>query len=133
MSFLPEAIVTLLANFAHIFTVPTWKYAQTLLIGTIVCNGKRTVSSALRAMGLSNEKRFERYHRVLNNAVWGEFRLVKVLVGLIVPLLPKNVEIYVAMDETLERRSGRKIKVKGCYRDACRSSQSLVIKCFGIK
>jgi len=37
------------------------------------------------------------------------------------------------MDETLERRSGKKITAKGCYRDACRSSHSLVIKCFGLK
>ena len=37
------------------------------------------------------------------------------------------------MDETLERRSGKKITAKGCYRDACRSSHNLVIKCFGLK
>jgi hypothetical protein len=122
-----------LTSFADVFTKPTWKYAQTLLIGAIICRGKRTVSSILRAMGMCNEKRFERYHRVLNKAIWNEFRLVKILVGLIVALLPNGIEIYVAMDETLERRSGKKIKVKGCYRDACRSSHSLVIKCFGIK
>jgi len=133
MPFLPEVIVTLLANFACVFSKPTWKYAQTLLVGSIICNGKRTVTSALRAMGLSQEKRFERYHRVLNKAIWNEFRLVKILVGLLIQLLPAGMNIFVAMDETLERRSGRKIKVKGCYRDACRSSQSLVIKCFGIK
>ena len=43
MPFLPVVIVSLLNNFAGSFTKPTWKYAQTLLIGTIICNGKRTV------------------------------------------------------------------------------------------
>ena len=133
MPFLPVVILSLLANFADAFTKPTWKNAQTLLIGAIICNGKRTVSSALRAMGLAREKRFERYHRVLSKAKWREFTLAKVLLGLLIALLPKNVPILIAMDETIERRSGKKITTKGCYRDACRSSHSLVVKCFGLK
>jgi hypothetical protein len=133
MPFLPEVIVSLLANFAQVFTVPTWKYAQTLLIGALLYNGKRTVSSALRAMGLSTEKRFERYHRVLSTAKWNEFKLSKILLGLLILLIPANMPVFIAMDETIERRSGKKITAKGCYRDACRSSHSLVIKCFGLK
>ena len=133
MPFLPEVILSLFANFTHVFTVPTWKYAKTLLIGAILCNGKRTVSSALRAVGLSQESRFERYHRVLSKAKWNEFSLSRVLLGLLVELLPANAPILIAIDETIERRSGKNITAKGCYRDACRSSRSLVIKCFGLK
>ena len=36
-------------------------------------------------------------------------------------------------DDTVERRHGRKIKAKGCYRDAVRSSRKVVVKCFGLK
>jgi len=133
MPFLPEVIVSLLTNFANVFTVPTWRNAQTLLIGAILCNGKRTVSSALRVMGLSQEQRFERYHRVLSTAKWNEFKLSKILLGLLIMLIPANMPVFIAVDETLERRSGKKITAKGCYRDACRSSHSLVIKCFGLK
>lgn len=130
---LPDVIVSLLANFAHVFTAPTWKYAKALLIGAILCNGKRTVSSALRAIGLSQERRFERYHRVLSKAKWNGFKLSKILLGLLIGLLPANAPILIAVDETLERRAGKNITAKGCYRDACRSSHSLVIKCFGLK
>ena len=133
MPFLPVVILSLLANFADIFTKPTWKYAQTLLIGAILCNGKRTVSSALRVLGLSQEKRFERYHRVLSKAKWSAFSLSRILLGLLVELLPANAPVLIAVDETIERRSGKNITAKGCYRDACRSSHSLVIKCFGLK
>ena len=133
MPFLPEVIVSLIAQFSVVFTVPTWKYAQTLLIGSILCKGKRTVTSALRVMGLSKEHRFERYHRVLNKAVWNEFSLVKVLLGMLIQVVPMGNNIYIAFDETIERRSGKRIKAKGCYRDACRSTNSLVIKCFGLK
>lgn len=133
MPFLPTVIVSLLANFAVVFTSPTWKYAQTLIVGAILCNGKRTVSSVLRVMGLAHKPRFERYHRVLSKAQWNEFRLTRILLGLLIGLLPSGVPIIIAMDETLERRSGKRITAKGCYRDACRSSHNLVIKCFGLK
>ena len=36
-------------------------------------------------------------------------------------------------DDTVERRSGRKITAKGCYRDAVRSTKKHVIRCFGVK
>ncbi len=36
-------------------------HVQVLLIGAILAAGKRTVSSALHAMGLSQEERFHRY------------------------------------------------------------------------
>jgi len=35
--------------------------------------------------------------------------------------------------DTIERRKGKKIKAKGCYRDPVRSSQKYVVKCFGLK
>ncbi len=84
-------------------------------------------------MGLALEKRFERYHRVLSKAKWNEFSLSKILLELLIVLLPHGAPILIAIDETIERRSGKKISTKGCYRDACRSSQILVIKCFGLK
>jgi hypothetical protein len=36
-------------------------------------------------------------------------------------------------DDTLERRSGRQIKAKGCYWDAVRSSKTHISWCFGLK
>ena len=133
MPFLPAAIITLLTTFELCFTKPTWKYAQTLLIGAILCTGNRTVTACLRVMGLSNEKHFDRYHNVLSRAVWSGLQASKILFGLLILLLPKGFPIIILMDETLERRKGKQIKAKGCYRDSCRSTKSLVIKAFGLK
>lgn len=133
MPFMPGAILSLLAHFAHVFTNPTWRNAQVLLIGAILSNGKRTVSSALRVMGLSSESNFSKFHRVLNGSKWDSWRMAKILLGLVLRYIPSGAPILIAMDETLERRKGKKIVAKGCYRDACRSTKSLVIKCFGLK
>jgi hypothetical protein len=40
------------------------------LVGAILAPGKRTVTACLRMMGLSQERGFANYHRVLNRARW---------------------------------------------------------------
>jgi hypothetical protein len=96
--------------------------------------GARTVTTALRVMGLSVERRFTNYHRVLNRAVWSASQGSRILLGLLLTLLvPPGATIVLGADDTVERRSGRKIRAKGCYRDAVRSSHTHVIRCFSLK
>ena len=60
---LPEAIITIWAPFAALFTQPVWHHVQVLWMGAVLCRGPRTVASVLRVMGLGGERRFEKYHR----------------------------------------------------------------------
>ena len=66
---LPDAIVSVLFPFAMLFTSPTWRKAQLLLVGAILTPGQRTVAAALRVMGLSDDRNYARYHAVLNRPV----------------------------------------------------------------
>jgi hypothetical protein len=126
-------MATTLKPFTSLFTVPTWKHMLVLLTGASLCQGARRVSSILRIMGLSQEKRFEKYQRVLNLAKWNSIACAKILLGLLVQILPASLPILIVVEDTIERRNGRKIKAKSCYRDACRSTQKLVVKCYGLK
>ena len=130
---LPETIITLLVPFAPLFTRPVWGHAQVLLIGALLCRGPRTVAAVLRVMGLVEEKRFEKYHRVLSRARWSGLQGAKILLGMLIGLLPPGWPVWVGVDETIERRQGRKIKAKGRYRDAVRSTKKVVVKCYGLK
>ncbi len=133
MPSLPQGIITILVSFAPLFSRPVWEHAQVLLVGAILCRGPRTVASALRTLGLSDERRFEKYHRVLNRARWSALQGAQLLLGLLVRWLPAGWPILIVVDETIERRQGAQIKAKGCYRDAIRSSHKQVVKCFGLK
>jgi hypothetical protein len=130
---LPTSIVSVLQPFACLFTRPTWVHVEVLLAGTLLAQGPRTVTAALRAMGLSDERRFERYHRVLNRAQWSSRQGGRILLGLLIQMLPESWPIVIAVDETLERRKGARIRAKGMYRDAVRSSQSKVVTCLGLE
>jgi hypothetical protein len=65
---LPEAIILVLASFAPLFSHRVWPHAQLLLVGALLAPGARTVTAALRVMGLSGERHFTTYHRVVNRA-----------------------------------------------------------------
>ena len=130
---LPPAIVTILLPFAPLFTAPTWAHAQVLLVGTLLAQGPCTVTAAWRAMGLGQERRFERYHRVLNRARWSGRRGAQILLGRLIGLLPPAWPLVIAVDETRERRQGECIAGKGIDRDAVRSSRSQVVTCLGLQ
>jgi hypothetical protein len=131
---LPAAIILVLTPFAPLFSPRVWRHAQVLLLGAMLTPGARTVTAALRVMGLSGEHHFTNYHRVLNRAAWSARQGSQILLGVLITLLvPPGATIVLGADDTLERRSGRKITAKGCYRDAVRSSKKHVIRCFGLK
>lgn len=67
---LPDAIILLLAPFAPLFSARVWRHAQVLLLGAVLTPGSRTVTGALRVMGLALEGHFTNDHRVLNRATW---------------------------------------------------------------
>jgi hypothetical protein len=131
---LPEAIILVLAPFAPLFSHRVWLYAQVLLPGAILAPGALTVTTALRVMGLGAERHFTNDHRVLNRATWSARQGSRILLGLLITrLMPPGATIVLGADDTVERRNGRKIKAKGCYRDAVRSTRKHVIRCFGLK
>jgi hypothetical protein len=134
MRTLPPKMVQALAPFAPLFSKRVWQHAQVLLAGAILAPGTRTVSSALHAMGLDREKRFHRYHRVLSRAGWSSRQASRVLLGLVVEaFVPEGDPLVVGVDETLERRWGKKISAKGVYRDPVRSTHENFVKSSGLR
>jgi DDE superfamily endonuclease len=134
MRALPPKMVQVLASFAPLFSKRVFRHAQVLLIGAILAPGARTVSSALRAMGLDRERQFHRYHRVLSRASWSRLEAGRVLLGLLVKaFVPEGDPLVVGIDETLERRYGKKISARGVYRDPVRSTHENFLKSSGLR
>jgi len=131
---LPPEIMQVLRPFAQVFSDRIWQWVQVLLVGAILTPGKRTVCAVLRVMGLSDERQFQNYHRVLNRAAWSGLRLSQILLGLLLTaFLTPGDPLIIAADETLERRTGHKITQKGVFRDAIRSSKTRTVTSFGLR
>jgi hypothetical protein len=130
---LPSEYLTLIQAFAPVFSKRIWLHLQVLVIGAILAPGKRTVTAALRIMGLSQEKHFQNYHRVLNRAVWSSLEISRILLTLLITTFALLGDLVMGIDDTIERRRGEKIKAKGIYRDPVRSSHSHFVKASGLR
>src|SRR5262245_1922631 len=84
-------------------------------------------------MGLSQERCFTNYHRVLNRARWSALEASRILLRLLVVTFAPRGELVLGLDDTIERRRGDQIKAKGIYRDPVRSSHSHFVKASGLR
>ena len=65
-------------------------------------------------MGLDQQNQFHRYHRVLSRAKWSSMEVSRVLLEFLVEaFVPEGEPLVVGVDETLERRQGKKIACQG--------------------
>jgi hypothetical protein len=129
----PEVLTRWMAPFAVCFTRPTWHNALILLAGAVLAPGRRTVSSALSVMGLRWSPSFTNFHRVLNRGRWSSRAVARRLFELLVAALVPDGPVVVAVDETLERRWGARIRARGIYRDPVRSSRGHFVKASGLR
>ncbi len=105
------------------------------MIGTLLARGQRTVTAALRVMGLSDEECFVNFHRVLQRAVWSGLAVSQTLPYRLVETVGANGTLVIGDDETIERRRGDRIAATGTLRgrDPVRSSRSHFAKASGLR
>lgn len=133
MRTLPCAVRQVLAPFAPLFSTRVFRHAVLLVIGSILAPGRRTVTAALRMLGLEASLQFQNYHRVLSRARWCTRRAGQVLLQQLVDAFAPEGPLVFGLDDTIERRWGRKIKTRGIYRDPVRSSHGHFVKASGLR
>jgi hypothetical protein len=129
----PAELRPLIIEFAPLFSKPVWEHAKVWLVGAILATGKRTVTACLRVMGLSQQKCFVNYHRVLNRARWSSLAASQLLLRLVVTRFAPEGELVCGLDDPIERRRGEKSTAKGIYRDPVRSSHAHLVKASGLR
>lgn len=133
MGILPPDVHTIIGVFAPLFSERLWPRVQVLLVGAILTVGRRTVAAVLRVMGLSGERRFKNHHRVLSRARWSGLATSRVLLEFMVKTFVPRGPLVMGLDDTIERRWGRKIAARGIYRDPVRSSRGHFVKVSGLR
>ncbi len=112
---LPTEIITILLPFANTFQqYRVFEKAITLFIGMILCVGGVTVCGALRSLGFNAD--CSRFHNLLNRDHWNMWLASRILLKLLVDTFCP-ITLTFSIDDTIERRRGRKIKAKGIFKD----------------
>ena len=132
---LPVCFAAVILTFAPVFLQQrTWRNAELLLIGAILAPGKRTVTSLLRITGLSQERRFTNYHRVLSRTVSGTPMQQAACCWNSNRRLRANQPCR-ARHRRHDRAPSRQAhqRAKGIYRDPVRSSKGHFVKASGLR
>src|SRR5690242_4861754 len=107
---LPSSLSALLATLRPCFTAPSFRMFTALVAGLIVQPGRRTVTGMLTGAGLARAVHHARAHWFFSGARWSADQLGLAVAGLIgTRLLPAGGPLLVAVDDSLFRRSGRRV------------------------
>ncbi|MCK8787925.1 transposase [Roseomonas sp. NAR14] len=96
---LPPCFAAVILCFVPLLRQRGWRHAEVLLLGALLVPGQRTVASILRIAGLSRERRFTNYHRVLDRAVWSGRAAGRVLLGLLVARFAPQGAVLLGLDD----------------------------------
>jgi hypothetical protein len=114
----PSSLAGLLAMFRPCFTAPTFPTFIGLVVGLIAQTRRRTVCGMLTGAGLDRVWHHSRAHRLFTNARWSSDALGLVLADLIVTrLCPRDSALTIAVDDTLFKRSGKKVFAAAWHHD----------------
>lgn len=130
---IPSGLTRAIVGLSDLFSKRAWPLVQVLLTGAILAVGARTVSAVLRVMGLSQERQFQKYHRILNRVKWSTLAASRHLLVLLTEAFVPTGPLLMALDDTIERRRGARISAKGIYRDPVRSSHGHFVKASGLR
>ena len=115
------------------FTALSWEHVLVIVMGAVLAPGKRTITACLRMTGRADAANFASYHQLLNRVRWQSAAMTRRLLNLIVDRLVPDGPVIIGVDDTIERRWGRKIKARGIYRDPVRSSHGHFVKASGLR
>ena len=75
------------------------------------------MAAILRVTGLSEERQFKNYHRVLSRARWSGLASSRLLLNVFSTGFARQGLLVMGVDDTFERRWERQIGARGIYRD----------------
>jgi hypothetical protein len=102
MPTLPSEFLTVILPYVSLFCKRVFVHVQLLIAGAVLAPGKRTISSVLRIVGLSQHKAFHKYHRVLSHAHWSALVASQILLRQLLTAFIGQGPLVIGIDETLE-------------------------------
>ena len=107
---LPGSLLELLEEFRPCFTAPTFTTFALLAAGLIARPAGRTVCGMLGGAGLTRVWHHSRAHRFFAAARWNADAVGLVVLRLVTGwLIPAGAPVVIAVDDTMFRRTGRRV------------------------
>jgi hypothetical protein len=111
------------------FTRPSWALFQELTWAWILCPGRRTATHMISILPRAHAH--DAYHRFLRVGSWSMAKLWEILARALVTAFGEG-RIVLDLDDTLFRKTGRKIEGAGLFRDPVRTSGRGIVYARGL-
>ncbi|MCH7595426.1 MAG: transposase [Planctomycetes bacterium] len=118
-------------QFASCFTKPSFQTFRVIVAGWLLGGGRRTVTHVLLAGDGLKIKTFSCYHRFFSKARWTIDSMGRVIVSMVLKFIPKDTPIVAAIDDTLNRKTGKRIWAAGMHHDPILSKGKRCLFSFG--
>src|SRR3954447_18224492 len=128
---LPSGMVGLLAAFEPCFHAPTYRVFQLVLAGWIHCLGRRTITAVALASGVVGGRHISVFHRFFTRATWSLDAVGQVVFRLALAWIPAEQPLYILIDDTLARKTGKGISLATMHHDPLLSSARKPFCSFG--
>src|SRR3954451_7919894 len=128
---LPSGMVGLLAAFEPCFHAPTYRVFQLVLAGWMHCLGRRTIAAVALASGGVGGRHISVFHRFFTRATWSLDAVGQVVFRLALAWIPAEQPLYILIDDTLARKTGKGISLATMHHDPLLSSARKPFCSFG--
>ena len=103
---LTDSFLTLLQNFAPVFTAPTYQTFVVIVTGWIISQRHRYVTEVIFSSGRVGDGHWSRFHRFFSHAAWDIDTFSLRLAKLVVTILAPGTTFFWAVNDTLCRKRG---------------------------
>ncbi len=128
---LPSSMVGLLVAFEPCFTAPSHRTFSLLVAGWIHCVGRRTITGVAVASGGVESCHISVFHRFFSRATWSLDALGRVVFRLALRWMPADQPLFVLVDDTLARKTGKGVSLATMHHDPLLSSARKPFCSFG--
>lgn len=128
---LPSSMVGLLVAFEPCFTAPSHRTFSLLVAGWIHCVGRRTITGVAVASGGVESCHISVFHRFFSRATWSLDALGRVVFRLALRWIPADQPLFVLVDDTLARKTGKGVSLATMHHDPLLSSARKPFCSFG--
>ena len=128
---LPSTFVGLLVAFEPCFHAPSYRTFSLLVAGWIHCVGRRTITAVAVASGGVDHCHISVFHRFFSRATWSLDGVGQVVFRLAVRWIPADQPLFVLIDDTLARKTGKGVGLATMHHDPLLSSARKPFCSFG--
>jgi DDE superfamily endonuclease len=128
---LPSTFVSLLVAFEPCFSAPSYRTFSLLVAGWIHCHGRRTITAVVVASGGVDRCHISVFHRFFSRATWSLDALGQVVFRLALAWIPAAQPLYVLIDDTVARKTGKGVALASMHHDPLLSSARKPFCSFG--